>query len=100
MLFCDTWISAPIAQLVEQIPLKDKVPGSIPGGRTGFERLNLFRLSKSVRGGGILRTVVRNTEPGSRKFSSDDEKIICDHKCEAKVIEDSSPKYRAGVAKQ
>ncbi len=25
---------APIAQLVEQIPLKDKVPGSSPGGRT------------------------------------------------------------------
>ncbi len=25
---------APIAQLVEQIPLKDKVPGSIPGGCT------------------------------------------------------------------
>jgi hypothetical protein len=23
-----------IAQLVEQIPLKDKVPGSSPGGRT------------------------------------------------------------------
>ncbi len=28
--FCD----APIAQLVEQIPLKDKVVGSIPTGRT------------------------------------------------------------------
>jgi hypothetical protein len=26
--------SAPIAQLVEQIPLKDKVPGSSPGGGT------------------------------------------------------------------
>lgn len=25
---------APIAQLVEQIPLKDKVPGSSPGRRT------------------------------------------------------------------
>ena len=24
----------PIAQLVEQVPFKDKVPGSIPGGRT------------------------------------------------------------------
>jgi hypothetical protein len=27
-------IRAPIAQLVEQIPLKDKVPGSSPGGGT------------------------------------------------------------------
>ena len=27
-------IYAPIAQLVEQIPLKDKVPGSSPGGGT------------------------------------------------------------------
>ena len=26
----------PIAQLVEQIPLKDMVPGSSPGGRTKF----------------------------------------------------------------
>ena len=30
----DTFFCPPIAQLVEQIPLKDKVPGSIPGGRT------------------------------------------------------------------
>ena len=29
---------APIAQLVEQIPLKDKVVGSIPTGRTGESR--------------------------------------------------------------
>ena len=27
-------VNAPIAQLVEQIPLKDKVVGSIPTGRT------------------------------------------------------------------
>ncbi len=29
---------APIAQLVEQIPLKDKVVGSIPTGRTHRSR--------------------------------------------------------------
>ena len=28
------FVYAPIAQLVEQIPLKDKVEGSIPSGRT------------------------------------------------------------------
>ena len=27
-------VLAPLAQLVEQIPLKDKVEGSIPSGRT------------------------------------------------------------------
>src|SRR3989344_5403296 len=35
LLFCDTQRDAPIAQLVEQIPLKDKVRGSRPRGRTG-----------------------------------------------------------------
>ena len=30
------FLNAPIAQLVEQIPLKDKVPGSSPGRRTKF----------------------------------------------------------------
>ena len=30
--------NAPIAQLVEQIPLKDKVVGSIPTGRTAKNR--------------------------------------------------------------
>ena len=33
---------APIAQLVEQIPLKDKVGGSIPPGRTIIKRLVFF----------------------------------------------------------
>ena len=31
---------APIAQLVEQIPLKDKVPGPSPGGRTNKQSEN------------------------------------------------------------
>ena len=30
----DTQTHAPIAQPVEQLPFKEKVPGSIPGGRT------------------------------------------------------------------
>ena len=30
---------APIAQLVEQIPLKDKVVGSIPTGRTALRKI-------------------------------------------------------------
>ncbi len=29
---------APIAQSVEQVPFKDKVAGSIPAGRTKFQR--------------------------------------------------------------
>ncbi len=35
-------MKAPIAQLVEQIPLKDKVEGSIPSGRT-FNFLEVIR---------------------------------------------------------
>ncbi len=34
LYFFDGKPHAPIAQLVEQIPLKDKVVGSIPTGRT------------------------------------------------------------------
>lgn len=37
-LFANKRLTAPIAQLVEQIPLKDKVPGSSPGGGTNFEK--------------------------------------------------------------
>jgi hypothetical protein len=35
--------SPPIAQLVEQLPFKEKVPGPIPGGRTGqIKQLKIF----------------------------------------------------------
>ncbi len=36
LLFIELYFSciAPIAQLVEQVPFKDKVAGSIPAGRT------------------------------------------------------------------
>ena len=34
LFFKIVFVYAPIAQLVEQIPLKDKVEGSIPSGRT------------------------------------------------------------------
>ena len=30
------FVFAPIAQLVEQLPFKEKVPGSSPGGRTSL----------------------------------------------------------------
>ena len=42
------YCNAPIAQLVEQIPLKDKVVGSIPTGRTSKEVYFVFasRLNK------------------------------------------------------
>ena len=33
----------PIAQLVEQIPFKDKVPGSSPGGRTIAQKTSSLR---------------------------------------------------------
>jgi hypothetical protein len=50
-------IIAPIAQLVEQIPLKDKVVGSIPTGRT----LRLMIESIVRASGGIgIRVSLRN----------------------------------------
>ena len=33
-MFCYIFHNAPIAQLVEQLPLKETVPGPSPGGRT------------------------------------------------------------------
>lgn len=47
--------NAPIAQLVEQIPLKDKVVGSIPTGRTKMLEAFLSAQSKAV-----LRLCVRD----------------------------------------
>ena len=35
-----------IAQLVEQIPLKDKVPGSIPGERTGYHLTHMMEYGR------------------------------------------------------
>ena len=32
----------PIAQLVEQLPFKEKVPGSIPGGRTLYRESSIL----------------------------------------------------------
>ena len=40
---------APIAQLVEQIPLKDKVPGPSPGGRTRKEQYAVPLLVRSEK---------------------------------------------------
>ena len=40
---------APIAQLVEQIPLKDKVVGSIPTGRTSKEIASFEGSSRFAR---------------------------------------------------
>ena len=41
-MLVDNIIFAPIAQLVEQIPLKDKVVGSIPTGRTKTHFVNFL----------------------------------------------------------
>ena len=41
---------ASIAQLVEQIPLKDKVEGSIPSGRTVDRASNFICLRKGEKG--------------------------------------------------
>ena len=51
-------IYAPLAQLVEQIPLKDKVEGSIPSGRTKHGMFCASRWPVEV-------------EAGSRDFSAE-----------------------------
>ena len=45
---------APLAQLVEQIPLKDKVEGSIPSGRTSFQKVSLRKILKLGRDGAMF----------------------------------------------
>ncbi len=55
---------APIAQLVEQIPLKDKVVGSIPTGRTNRELA------------GLCETERDGASPGRESFQ---QKTIPDH---------------------
>ena|GEM_PF-6397701 len=57
-------IYAPLAQLVEQIPLKDKVEGSIPSGRTKV-------LMHLLRDGG--------TKVPSRGREKIQQNFICDH---------------------
>jgi hypothetical protein len=39
VLFIEIVNYAPVAQLVEQIPFKDKVVGSIPTGRTALRKI-------------------------------------------------------------
>ena len=62
----------PIAQLAEQLPLKEKVPGSRPGGRTLYKKYGRVaewlkaRLSKSRRGGNPL--VSSNLTSSDLKF--------------------------------
>ncbi len=61
---------APVAQLVEQLPFKEKVVGSFPTGRTQKEKDAQASFSF---GCGAQRCFVsrQNREPGSREFSCD-----------------------------
>ena len=48
-------MTPPIAQLAEQVPLKDKVPGSTPGGRTrGTKVAPMAPVSKGARRSGLF----------------------------------------------
>ncbi len=38
----------PIAQPVEQLPFKEKVPGSIPGGRTNLNEVKIWTTNITV----------------------------------------------------
>ncbi len=61
---------APIAQLVEQLPFKEKVPGPNPGGRTALRKICTAADFLAVRDGGM--SVSRQTaESGSRNFSAE-----------------------------
>ena len=55
------FLYAPLAQLVEQIPLKDKVEGSIPSGRTMLRIVSKHASRKIWASGGIgIRVSLRN----------------------------------------
>lgn len=64
---------APIAQLVEQVPLKDKVVGSIPTGRTTKYKKLLLILSNFVL---VVRAGARRCEAGSQVLLTSK---TCDH---------------------
>ena len=54
------------------------IPGSNPGGSTkASKNVNCFTFLAFVRQS-MLCSAEQNDESGSRKFLSDDEKIICD----------------------
>ncbi len=57
-MHCDQ--RAPIAQLVEQLPLKEMVPGSNPGGGTPLEILSFFRFHFAANG----KEMVPGSNPG------------------------------------
>ena len=59
---------APIAQLVEQLPLKETVPGSSPGRRTTDTKPAPLQVLCVVRGGALFCDK-QNCEPGSRALS-------------------------------
>ena len=52
----DVRSDAPIAQLVEQLPLKEMVPGSNPGGRTRSKRRTAPPFCTLVRAAAMSRT--------------------------------------------
>ncbi len=53
---------APIAQPVEQLPFKEKVPGSIPGGRTDAKQNHSYECSRGFVLAPALRQVWRLCE--------------------------------------
>ena len=59
---------APIAQLVEQIPLKDKVVGSIPTGRTREKIVTAYYFFIRVRTGAMFLQQQKRARSGSEEI--------------------------------
>jgi len=91
----------PIAQLVEQLPLKEMVPGSSPGGRTKDRNTcpaaGFLLLSEAQRCFCLSEAKGKNRELGSRDFSV--RKNTCDDTVRAGAIFFVSKKGEAGSRK-
>ncbi len=65
----------PIAQLVEQLPFKERVPGSNPGGRIN----NLWPIAKWAKSMRLAGLLPKDREPASvaKKSNPRDEQPVC-----------------------
>ncbi len=77
---------APIAQLVEQLPLKEMVVGSIPTGCTALRNICPAADVLAVQDRSYVFSPEKTSEVGSGNFVSDGEQNILDHKYTLQIL--------------
>ena len=73
--------NAPIAQLVEQFPFKEEVPGSIPGGRTREKIVSAYYFFIRVRIGAMFFEYEKQARSGVKETFERRRKSYRDHTC-------------------